>query len=45
MLDGKISPEDYKEAKVSYEPLIAKLERQHLSTNTMAVNIDETYSF
>ncbi len=35
MLDGKITPEDYKEAKVRYEPMIAKLERQHLSTNTM----------
>ncbi len=35
MLDGKITPEDYKEAKARYEPIIAKLERQHLSTNTM----------
>lgn len=35
MLDSKITPEDYKEIKARYEPIIAKLERQHLSTNTM----------
>lgn len=42
MLDGKISPEDYKEAKARYEPIIAKLERLHLSTNTMEAEFSTT---
>jgi site-specific DNA recombinase len=37
MLDGKISPEDYKDAKGRYEPIITKLERKHLSSTKMEV--------
>jgi site-specific DNA recombinase len=33
MLDDKISPEDYKEIKKQYEPLIDKLVQQHLGVN------------
>ena len=39
MLDGSISPQDYKEIKARYEPIIGGLERKHLDTGQEATEL------